>query len=348
MNADAPLLCVVAPCFNEAESIAAFYNKLKPVLVALPDLRHRILFVDDGSSDSTLEQLKKLAGDDADVRVYSLSRNFGHQVAVSAGLDVARGDAVVMMDSDCQHPPSLIPEMVQQWRAGYDVVSAVRQSTADAGWFKRFSSDAFYLLINKLSETPIVPGVADYCLLSRRAHRALRAMPERHRFLRGMVSWIGFPRTFVSYEAPPRIAGKSKYVLARMINLALDAVFSFSSTPIKIASRFGLFLFAAGMLYLIYILASYFAAGGLVHGWASLISVVLILNGVQLIFVGLSGQYQARIFEQVKGRPLYFFKETPPRRRRKRSSPTRIESSEPPATPATVPANAASDNGPGR
>jgi glycosyltransferase involved in cell wall biosynthesis len=302
-----PLLCVIAPCYNEAEGIAAFYQQLKPVLASLPDLRHRILFVDDGSSDGTLDQLNKLAAADAAVRVYSLSRNFGHQVAVSAGLDGACGDAV-----------TLIPQLVQQWRAGYDVVSAVRQSTVGAGWFKRFSSDAFYHVINQLSDTPIVPGVADYCLLSRRAHRALVAMPERHRFLRGMVSWIGFPRTFVEYQAQPRVAGQSKYVLWRMVNLALDAVFSFSATPIKMASRLGALTFVAGVLYLVYILACYFLLGGLVQGWPSLICVVLILNGIQLIFVGLSGQYQARVFEQVKGRPLYFFKQTPPRRRGKR------------------------------
>jgi polyisoprenyl-phosphate glycosyltransferase len=309
-----PMLCVVSPCFNEAAGIAIFHGELKAALNSLRDTRHRIVFVDDGSTDGTLAELNRIAAADPTVRVYSLSRNFGHQVALSAGLEVARGDAVLMMDSDCQHPPALIPQMVEQWRGGMDVVSAVRECRADQNWIQRYRSDAFYSLINWLSDTPIVARVADFCLLSRRAHRALRSLPERHRFVRGLVSWIGFPRSFLTYEAPPRAAGTSKYTLRRLIALALDAVFSFSARPIKTAGRLGLVIVLAGMAYLLYILADFFVGSAHVPGWASLISVLLILNGLQLIFIGLSGQYQARIFEEVKGRPLYFFKQVPPRR----------------------------------
>jgi polyisoprenyl-phosphate glycosyltransferase len=305
-------LCVVSPCFNEAGGIRAFYDALKDVLGSLADLEHRIVFVDDGSTDATLQVLDRLAEDDARVRVYSLSRNFGHQVALSAGCDVAQGDALVLMDSDLQHPPSLIPAMVAKWRAGADVVSAVRLRTADASLFKRMSARAFYRLLNSISDTPIVPGAADFVLLSAPARDALLRMPERHRFLRGMVSWIGFRREFVEYHAVARGAGRSSYTLRRMIRLASDALFSFSTAPVRLATRMGLAVVACGMLYLAYILYTLLAhPARIVPGWSSLMIVVLILSGVQIIFIGLIGEYVARIFEEAKGRPLYFFKQRP-------------------------------------
>src|SRR5688572_21455610 len=244
-----PVLCVVSPCYNEAEVIGPFYRELKRVLQALPDLDHRILFVDDGSSDATLERLNDIAAEDPSVDVYALSRNFGHQIALTAGLDAARGDAVVMMDSDLQHPPELIPRMVELWREGNDVVSALRRRTADETFFKGLSSRGFYTLINLLSNTPIEPGAADFCLLSRRAHKGLRSLPERHRFLRGMVSWIGFRRALVPYDAASRHAGKSKYTLRRMLALASNAVVSFSAAPLQAASRIGLAVVGAGCVY---------------------------------------------------------------------------------------------------
>ena len=305
-------ICVVSPCYNEAAGIRAFHAALKALLTALPDLDHRIVLIDDGSSDSTLATLDSLAAEDACVRVYALSRNFGHQVALTAGIDVARGDCVVLMDSDLQHPPSLIPELVARWRAGADVVSAVRSRTADAGLFKRASAALFYAFLNSISETRIVPGAADFVLLSARAHAALLAMPERHRFLRGMVSWIGFHREFVPYQAAARGAGASSYTLARMLRLGADALFSFSTAPVRLATRLGIAVAACGLLYLAYILYSLFAhPDTIVPGWSSLIVVVLILSGVQILFTGLIGEYVARIFEETKARPLYFFKQRP-------------------------------------
>jgi len=311
MNTRRTRLSVVCPCYNEAEVIALFYEALKPVLASLPGLDHRIIFVDDGSSDGTIEQLNLLAARDECVQVYSLSRNFGHQVALSAGLDVARGDAVVMMDSDLQHPPALVPQMVELWQQGHDGVSAVRETTADASWFKRFTSSGFYRVVNLLSDTPIVPGAADFCLLSRRAHQALRKMPERHRFLRGMVSWIGFRRAFVPYEAAPRAAGHTKYTLRRMLALGLDATFAFSSVPIKLATRLGFIIVLLGFAYLVSILIRFFLGEDLIKGWSSVICSLLLLGGLQLIFTGLIGEYLGRIFEQGKARPLYLFKQTP-------------------------------------
>jgi glycosyltransferase involved in cell wall biosynthesis len=306
------MLCVVSPCFNEAGGIRYFYSALKKTLSALGDCDHRMIFVDDGSADATLAVLNEIAAADAHVRVYALSRNFGHQVALTAGCDVAEGDAIVLMDSDLQHPPEIIPELIAKWRAGADVVSAVRSSTKGASFFKQASARAFYGLLNSVSDTHIVPDAADFVLLSRRAHAALLQMPERHRFLRGMVSWIGFRREFVEYVAQPRHAGESNYTLRRMMRLAADALFSFSTAPVRLATRLGLAVVACGLLYLAYIFYTLLAhPDHIVAGWTSLVIVVLILSGVQIVFIGLIGEYIARIFEEAKRRPLYFFKQRP-------------------------------------
>jgi polyisoprenyl-phosphate glycosyltransferase len=306
-------LAIVVPCYNEAAVIEPFYADLVRALEGVRDLDWRLYFVDDGSTDETLERLNALERRDARVRVYSLSRNFGHQVALSAGLDVTRGVPVVMMDADLQHPPSIVPSMIALWRQGYDVVSAVREETEGASWFKRMTARAFYRLINRLGDTSIVAGAADFCLLSARAHDAVCAMPERHRFLRGLVSWIGFNRAYVPFQAPRRSAGESKYTTVKMFRLALDAVFSFSAAPMRLATRLGLALFVPGILYVIYILIQYASGDQFVRGWGSLIGTLLIVGGIQLICIGIIGEYLARIFEEAKHRPLYFFKQVPDR-----------------------------------
>jgi len=228
-------MTVIVPCFNEAEIVERFWTELSAVLGRL-DLPWRVCFIDDGSTDSTLERLNSLARSDSRIQVYSLSRNFGHQIALSAGLDVTAGSPVVMMDADLQHPPALIPQMIALWQGGCDVVSAVREETEDATWFKTATANVFYRLINRFSETPIVPGAADFCLLSARAHDAICSMPERHRFLRGMVSWIGFNRTYLPFQAPRRPAGQSKYTTFKMLSLAIDALFSFSAAGMEEAT----------------------------------------------------------------------------------------------------------------
>jgi len=305
-------LTVVVPCFNEAAGIETFYREVRTVLEGLPRISGGIVFVDDGSTDGTLERLNAIAARDDSVEVYSLSRNFGHQVALSAGLDAARGDAVVMMDADLQHPPALIPELVRRWQSGFDVVSAVRNTTEGAGVLKRATAAGFYWLINRLSDIEIVPGAADFCLLSRRAHEALVAMPEHHRFLRGMVSWIGFPRTHVPFDAPSRQSGRSKYTLLKMMAFAIDALLSFSAAPMRVASRMGMLLVAPGMAYLAYVIYRFFMIGDTVPGWGSTVSVLLIVGGTQLVFIGLIGEYLSRIFEETKHRPLYVLKQRPP------------------------------------
>ena len=285
---------------------AELVRSLEPV-----DVSWQVCFIDDGSTDATLDILNRLARTDARVRVYSLSRNFGHQVALTAGLDVTRGRAVAMLDGDLQHPPEVIPQMIELWRSGYDVVSAVREQTEGASWFKVVTANAFYWLINRFGETEIMPGAADFCLLSVRAHAAVCAMPERHRFLRGMVSWVGFNRTYVSFQAPRRPAGESKYTTWRMVALAVDALFAFSAAPMRMATRLGFALVVPGMLYFVYIVVRYVAMDDFVRGWGSLIGTLMIIGGIQLIFIGMVGEYLARIFEESKRRPLYFFKQRP-------------------------------------
>jgi len=301
----------VCPCYNEAEVIGLFYDRLTAVIAGLDSIEADILFVDDGSSDSTLDALNQIAARDPRVRVCSLSRNFGHQIALTAGLDHAVGDAVVMLDTDLQHPPELITEMVEKWRAGYDIVSAVRRDTKGASWFKNVTSSGFYRLINRLSDTHIPNGVADFSLLSARVYEPLREMRERHRFVRGMISWIGFKRAFVSYDAQERAAGQSKYTPMMSGAMAMDALFSFSSSPLRLGTHAGVVITLFGFSYLAWILVRNFVLHDLVAGWASLIAVVLILGGAQLLFIGLIGQYLARVFEEAKGRPIYIAKQLP-------------------------------------
>lgn len=304
-------ISVVVPCFNESKVVGLFYPELKRVLDGLEGFEYEIIFVDDGSTDATLDELNQIASEDRCVRVCSFSRNFGHQIALTAGLDIAEGDAAITMDADLQHPPALIPQMVDKWKQGHDVVSAVRDSTEDASWFKKATSRGFYFVLNLLSETSIPAGAADFNLLSHRAYVVLRQMPERHRFLRGMTSWMGFKRTFLPYSAAKRAAGESKYTVFKMVTLALDAVFSFSAAPLRIATKLGLAITFLGFIYLMWIVSRYFFTGDTVAGWASLIGVTLILGGFNLIFIGLIGQYLSRVFEEVKGRPMYVFKQKP-------------------------------------
>ena len=278
---------MVAPCYNEAEVIRQFYLELKRVLAqGSRGFEHCIVFVDDGSEDATLEKLNELAAADSCVRVLSLSRNFGHQVALTAGSEDAEGDAVILMDSDLQHPPALISRMLQLWREGFDIVSAVRESTSGTSRVKRWSSSGFYALMNKLSGIYIVPGAADFCVLSERAHAALRSCPERHRFLRGMVSWIGFRRICVPFTAPPRAAGRSKYSVRKMCTLGLSAVFSFSTTPIRVATGLGLMAILVSLIYLCYIGFCLLSGRALTKGWTSLMFLVTFLGGVQLVSTG--------------------------------------------------------------
>jgi dolichol-phosphate mannosyltransferase len=316
------LITIVTPCYNEELAVDPFWASLREVLDRCSGFSFQVICVDDGSSDATLARLHALAASDPRLQVLSLTRNFGHQVALSAGLDHARGAALIFMDSDLQHPPALIPALLAEFERGYDVVSAVRLATEGTSWLKRLSSDGFYAVFNMLSEIKIPKGAADFVCLSRPAYLQLRRMRERHRLLRAMISWLGFPRAVVTYQAPSRVAGHSKYTLRKMVRLALDGVFAFSSRPIRFGIRAGLAVATLGLVYLFYVVAMSMTGGGTVRGWPSILVTVLVLGGFQICMIGLVGEYIARTFEQSKGRPLYVLKSNS-KRQRARALPER-------------------------
>jgi len=309
MSSSLPTVTILAPCFNEEEALPKFINRLLSILNSLPEIRWTILLVDDGSTDGTWRIIQKLQSESALIHGLSLSRNFGHQIALSAGIDHLRDDAVIMLDCDLQHPPELIPHFIEKWRQGAKIVSAVREETEQAGWFKTWTSRSFYRIIGSISETPITPNVADFCLLDKTAYTALRRMREQHRFIRGMIASLGFRREYLSYVAQPRISGSSKYSLKKMIRMARHAVTSFSSAPLRLGIFPGIAAVSFGMLYGTYILLRYLIVGDLAPGWASLMVVVLTLGGMQLLGLGVIGEYVGNIYEQSKARPLYFLKD---------------------------------------
>jgi dolichol-phosphate mannosyltransferase len=279
-------------------------ERLVPVLEGLGD-EWEVIFVDDGSTDGTWSVVSEAALHDSRIRGLRLSRRFGHQAAITAGLAAASGDGVVTMDGDLQHPPEVIPALVAKGREGFDIVHAVRGDDDSAGRFKRISADAFYFLLNRLTSLTLPPGAGDFRYLSRRACDALLAMPERNRFVRGLSRWIGFNQTCVTYERSERVAGQTKYNLRRMIGFAWDAVVGFSSTPLRAASWLGFGVSFLGFLYLVYTLVIRVFTDEAVAGWTSVVTAVLLLGGVQLICLGILGQYLGRMFDEIKGRPLF-------------------------------------------
>jgi len=308
----ARLLCVIVPCFDEEQAVEHTYVELKRELGLLADYRHVIYFVDDGSTDGTLTKLNELAARDRAVRVLSLSRNFGHQVAITAGLDHVdrRADAVLVMDADLENPPSLIPLLLAELEAGHDVVMGVRRGERAVGLWKRLASRGFYWLFNHLSEVPIEPGAPEFFVLSRRAREALARMPEQRRFLRGMVAWIGFPRAHVPYVPPARVRGRSKYTFARMVRFAGDALFGFSSLPVRSIVLLGALLCVMGAVLGVATLAAlpWQTSLGPV---AALGALGMLFGGLQLAATGVVGSYVARSFEASRGRPLYLLKQVP-------------------------------------
>jgi glycosyltransferase involved in cell wall biosynthesis len=300
------LLSVVAPLFNEERTVAVFYERL---IDALSGLDYEIVLVDDGSHDGTADELARLASEDDRVRVLLLSRNFGHQAALTAGLDQARGDAVVMLDSDLQDPPELIRTMLEHWRSGSDVVYAVRVSRTGETRFKLATAHWFYRLFGWLSTVQLTPDSGDFRLMDRRALRALLAMPERNRFLRGMTVWVGFTQTGVPYHREARAAGETKYTLSRMLRFSFDAIASFSHAPLQLATLLG-FIFSL----LAFLAIPLTVVAKLTHAYAPGISTTLVaiflLGGIQLITVGIIGEYVGRIYDEVKRRPLYVVRET--------------------------------------
>ncbi|HEX8723096.1 MAG TPA: glycosyltransferase family 2 protein [Pyrinomonadaceae bacterium] len=299
------LISVVVPCYNEEAVLPETHRRLTSALEAIEGVSFEVVYADDGSQDATPDLLRALQAADPRVRVVRLSRNFGHQLAVSAGLEHASGDAVVVIDADLQDPPEVIRELVARWREGFQVVYGQRTDRPGETPFKLWTAKSFYRLINRVSQIQIPPEAGDFRLLDRRVVEVLLGMPERDRFLRGMVSWVGFRQTAVPYAREPRRAGESKYPLARMLRFAADGVLSFSVTPLRLAIWLGFAAIVAAFAGIVYALVVRLYTEDWVRGWASIFTAVLFLGGVQLVTLGIVGEYVGRVYAEVKRRPLY-------------------------------------------
>ncbi len=299
-----PELSVVVPVFNEAAVLPELQRRLSAVLASC-GADHEVLYIDDGSSDESPAVLLAAAAADARVRVLRFSRNFGHQAAVTAGIEHARGAAIVVIDADLQDPPEVIPELVAQWRAGFEVVSAVRAVREGESAIRLFLIRVFYRLLQRMSSVDLTPDVGDFRLLDRRVADALNGLPERNRYVRGLVRWLGFRHTEVPYRRAGRFAGETKYPYTKLVRLAVDGITSFSTLPLRMVAYLGFVVSALSLLVVVYALYGRLIEGRAPEGWASVLIVVALLSGVQLMATGVLGTYLSRVFEEVKGRPLY-------------------------------------------
>lgn len=303
-NKQKMLISVVVPVFNEIDVIDLCYERLTGVMQPLEEYNYELIFVDDGSRDESHQRLVSFQARDPKLKVVKLSRNFGHQIAVSAGVDIARGDAIVIIDADLQDPPELIPDMIAKWQEGYDVVYGVRKRREGESRFKLITAAAFYRLLRRFTNIEIPVDVGDFRLMSARVAQQLRKLREKDRFVRGLVSWIGFRQVGIPYEREERYAGETKYPLSKMMKFALDGITSFSSMPLKLASWLG---YLASFLAFLYLLSVFVQKlmGYTVEGWATIMVALLFLGGVQLICLGIIGEYIGRIFNETKPRPMY-------------------------------------------
>ncbi len=301
-------LTIVVPAYNEAHGLEAFHRRLSPVVAGL-DLACSVLFVDDGSTDATWNRIRDLAARDPQVQGLRLSRNFGKEAALSAGIDHAESDAVVVIDADLQDPPERIPDLVAQWRAGYDVVYATRDAREGESPLKRLTAAAFYRMMERLSDTPLPRDTGDFRLLSRRAVHALRSLHERQRFMKGLFTWIGFRQTGIRYRRQARHQGRSKWSYWRLLNLAMEGITSFSVAPLRLATWIGLGSSLLAFAYGVWVFIKALIWGDPVRGYPTLVLVILFLGGVQLLALGVIGEYLGRMYAETKQRPLYFIEE---------------------------------------
>lgn len=304
-NEDQIAISVVVPAYNEQEVLPEFHKRLGMVLTAL-QMKSEIVYVNDGSCDATLTVMHELQKRDPRVAVVDLSRNFGKEIALTAGLDHTHGDAIVVIDADLQDPPELIPELVKQWQAGYDNVYAKRTEREGETFLKKATAHAFYRTIQKMSRIKIPEDTGDFRLLSRRAVNSLLQLREHHRFMKGLFTWIGYPSIAVPYKRDQRFAGETKWNYWNLWNLALEGITSFSIGPLKIATYMGFAFALTAFIYAIYIVLKTIMYGDPARGYPSLMAVILLLGGVQLISLGIIGEYLGRMFNEIKGRPLYF------------------------------------------
>jgi polyisoprenyl-phosphate glycosyltransferase len=302
------ILSVIIPCFNEEDLIDKIYLKLKSLKIKKINLE--MLFVDDGSSDQTLQKIKLISKKDKKVAFVSLSRNFGKEIAMLAGFDNCTGDAAVVIDADMQDPPELILEMIKFWQEGFDDVYARRVDRKGETWFKKISSKIFYRLLQKSSDFPIQVDVGDFRLLDRKCIDALTKMRENQRYTKGMYAWVGFRKKEITYVRQPRKYGRTKYNFSRMCNHAIDGLTSFSTKPLRLVMLFGLLISLIALIFVIVVVVKTLMFGDRVAGYPSLMAVVLFLGGVQLISLGIIGEYLGRVFNETKNRPLYFVQES--------------------------------------
>lgn len=307
-------LSIVIPIYNECEVFGLMYERLSAILSGL-GTSYELVLVDDGSRDGTPKMLRALAHEDPAVTAIFLSRNFGKESALTAGLEHAAGDAVIIMDADLQDPPELIPEMLRAWREGADVVCMRRRSRAGEAWFKRVSAHCFYRILNAISEVDIPADTGDFRLLSRKAVDALGRLNERNRYMKGLFAWIGLPTTFIEYDRMPRAAGTTKWDYLALFNLAFQGITSFSTMPLRLAMAGGLLTALFGVLFTLWIVAKALVLGDPVQGYPSLISMITILGGVQLLSVGLLGEYIGKTYYEAKRRPVYLVRDVVSRSR---------------------------------
>jgi len=304
-SSEKPTYSFVIPIYNEITGFGELHSRMSALLGKL-DASAEVILVDDGSSDGSYAKMVELHNTDGRFKVIHLSRNFGHQIAVTAGLDNAIGDAVIIMDADLQDPPELVLEMAEKWRAGYEVVYAVRKQRQGEGFFKKVTAAIFYRLMRKLAQIDIPLNTGDFRLVDRTVVDAICSMPESSRFLRGMFAWAGFKQIGVEFDRPERFAGETKYPLRKMLRLAADGIFSFSSIPLKWVLQLGVFVAGISFIYGVVAIITRFGPFSSQPGWASLVVLITFLGGVQLIALGIIGQYMGRVFDEVRRRPLYF------------------------------------------
>lgn len=303
-----PAVSILIPVYNEAEVLPLCFAKLNEVLVNL-DLTYELIFVDDGSNDGSGACLAALVAIQDNVKVISLSRNFGKEAAMSAGLAYSRGAATIILDADLQDPPELIPEMIQAWRAGADVVTMRRRARTGDAWHKRLSAHLYYRLLNRLSDVPIPADTGDFRLLSARAVQALNQLPERSRYMKGIFSWVGFPTTEILYERRPRAAGKTKWGYGHLMALAIEGITAFSTRPLRWASGVGVIVAGMGLSYGLFIATKTILLGEKVPGYPSLVAIIAFLGGVQLITMGILGVYVGKSYLEAKQRPVFLVKD---------------------------------------
>lgn len=307
---ETPIISIIAPIYNESGSLTELHNRIRKILNTLGESWELIL-VDDGSTDGSTDLIRKLAGEDKHIRPVIFARNFGHQIAVTAGLDFSRGQAVIIIDADLQDPPELIPELIEKWRESYEVVYAYRTEREGESWFKLVTASIFYRIIYRITDVDIPMDTGDFRLLDRKVVNVINGMRERHRFLRGMSVWVGFKQIGVPYKRAARFAGETKYPIRKMFKFASDAVTSFSYFPLQVATYLGFISAGLSILAIPFVIAMRLAGEQAFLGQATTLIAVLLLGGVQLISLGVLGEYIGRIFDEAKGRPLYIVAEGP-------------------------------------